>query len=442
MTFDDVNYFLYLKLKINIKIKINYNMEFTSEQQFVFNKYKQGENIFITGPGGVGKSELIKFIYEDAKACGKNIVVTATTGCAAIRLNCNARTIHSWAGIGLGNKTASEFVRKFNPFIKGLWRNIDILVIDEVSMLSMKLFQLLNNIAKKVRNNPSPYGGIQVIFSGDFYQLPPVGDKDVESQCFCFESPEWNTVFPCQTELTRIFRQNDVYAKILNQIRQGIIKKSADRILRERVGLTADSLIIPTKLYPTKLKVDIINRENMERLSGEERVFKITHVGPSSKEAEMECEMIKKGLLCDHEIILKEGAQVMCIINIQNEKVLELCNGSQGIVTSFTPDGYPVVQFQNGIHRPMLPHIWESEKIVGVGISQLPLILAWAISIHKSQGSTLDMAEVDIGSGIFECGQSYVALSRVKSLEGLYLSSYDPSKIKINQKVKKYYDSI
>jgi ATP-dependent DNA helicase PIF1 len=129
----------------------------------------------------------------------------------------------------------------------------------------------------------------------------------------------------------------------------------------------------------------------------------------------------------------------MCIVNIQNEqKELELCNGSQGIVLSFA-GGYPVVLFQNGITRTMIPHSWESEKIQGVSVKQIPLIHSWAISIHKSQGATLDTAEIDIGSGIFECGQSYVALSRVKSLEGLFLSSYDLSKIKINPKVKEFY---
>lgn len=417
-------------------------MEFNAEQKLVFDKYLNGDNIFVTGPGGVGKSELLKFIYEDASQRGKNIVVTATTGCAAIRLNCNARTIHSWSGIGLGSKSANELVQKIRLNPHNPWNKTDILILDEVSMLSMKLFDLLNEIGKKMRRSFLPFGGIQLIFSGDFYQLPPVGDKDDPgSLSFCFESLDWNNVFRCQVELTHIFRQKDVYAKILKQIRQGIIKKSADKILRERVGLAYDSLIVPTKLYPTKIKVDTINIENMKKLDGEEKVFKLLVQSRKTPSAEFECESLKKGLLCESVLRLKVGAQVMCIINILNENVLELYNGSQGIVTSFTICGNPVVEFQNGVHRAILPHVWESDKIPGVSVSQIPLILAWAISIHKSQGSTLDMAEIDIGSGIFECGQSYVALSRVRTLEGLYLSSYDPSKIKINQKVKKYYES-
>ena len=418
-------------------------MEFTSEQQEVFDKYLNGENIFITGPGGVGKSQLLYAIYQDARESGKNIMVTATTGCAAVRLNCNARTIHSWAGIGLGNRPIEDLVRKinFNNHVRTTWREIEILVIDEVSMLSQRLFELLNDIAKRVRRNSDYYGGIQIIFSGDFYQLPPIGD-DIESQAFCFESPIWSHVFPNQIELTQIFRQKDhEYATILKQIRQGIIKKSANTLLLSRVGVSCDTDIVPTKLYPTKSRVDMMNRASMAKLKGEEYTYHLKTTD-GDEVVKMECEMLKKSLLCESALTLKEGAQVMCIINVVNDnKVMELFNGSQGIVTGFA-SGFPIVKFQNGIHRVITPHNWESEKMPNVCVTQLPLILAWAISIHKSQGSTLEMAEIDIGSGIFECGQTYVALSRVKSLEGLFLSSYDPSKIKINLKVREFYEKI
>lgn len=413
-------------------------MEFTAEQTMIFEKYEKGENIFITGGGGVGKSELIRRIYEDATNKGKNIIVTATTGCAAVRLDCNARTINSWAGIGLGNRPLHETISKIrsNRYLKASWRNIKILMIDEISMLSMKLFELLNEIAKEIRESCEPFGGIQVIFSGDFYQLPPV-----ESGSFCFESDQWLTIFKNQIELTHIFRQKDEkYAKILKQIREGVVKKSADAILRSRVGLIYDGDIVPTKLYPTKKKVEAINIQNLESLVGEAYTFtvKVTNER-NTRDSEIECDNLKKG--CEESLVLKVGAQVMSIINVQNEKELEICNGSQGIVTSFS-SGYPVVRFQNGIQRLVVPHTWESDKCKGVSVSQIPLIHAWAISIHKSQGSTLDMAEIDIGSGIFECGQTYVALSRVKSLEGLFLSSYDLTKIKINQRVKDFYNSM
>jgi ATP-dependent DNA helicase PIF1 len=418
-------------------------MQFTEEQQNVFDKYLNGENIFVTGPGGVGKSELLHYIYEDAREKGKDIMVTATTGCAAVRLNCNARTIYSWAGIGLGNKPVDELVKKinFNKHAKSAWNDVEILVIDEVSMLSRKLFELLDILGKRLRRKSAHFGGIQIIFSGDFYQLPPIGDNE-ESQAFCFESPIWRSVFPNQIELTHIFRQkNHEYATILKQIRQGIIKKSANLLLMSRVGLTYDTEITPTKLYPTKARVDAMNRVSMAKLSGEEYVYELKTT-EGSEQIKMECEQLKKGLLCETKLVLKEGAQVMCIINAMNDnKVLELFNGSQGIVTGFA-SGFPIVKFHNGIHKVVMPYNWESEKISGVCVTQLPLILAWAISIHKSQGATLEMAEIDIGSGIFECGQTYVALSRVKSLEGLYLSSYDPSKIKINLKVREFYEKL
>lgn len=410
-------------------------MEFTEEQKFILEQYKEGKNIFITGPGGVGKSELVKTLCEMKKS-----VVTATTGCAAIRLHCDARTIHSWSGIGLGTKSIEEIIRKMHPLVKGEWKTTKVLIIDEVSMLSKRIFDMLNEIGKRLRRNGLPFGGIQVIFLGDFFQLPPVGDSP-DTQAFCFESPDWDDVFDIQIELTKIFRQKDeAYAKILTQIRRGVIKKSADKILRSRVGLIYKGTIMPTKLYPTRMRVDEMNRRSMGILDGESVVFTMKAIMRiHGREMEIEYENIKKGLLVEPELTLKVGAQVMCVVNIKNDKTMELCNGSQGIVTGFA-DGLPVVQFQNGVHRPIGPHIWESERIPNVGISQIPLILAWAISIHKSQGSTLDLAEIDIGSGIFECGQSYVALSRVKSLEGLYLSSYDPGKIQINKKVKEFYE--
>jgi ATP-dependent DNA helicase PIF1 len=140
---------------------------------------------------------------------------------------------------------------------------------------------------------------------------------------------------------------------------------------------------------------------------------------------------------------LKMGSQVMCIVNIQSDTGIEVCNGSQGIVTEFCEvTGCPRVKFNNGIERVMIRNVWASDKIPGIGVAQVPLILAWALTIHKSQGATMDAAEIDVGSGIFECGQTYEALSIVKSLDGLYLTSFDASKIRINKRVKDFYESL
>jgi ATP-dependent DNA helicase PIF1 len=172
---------------------------------------------------------------------------------------------------------------------------------------------------------------------------------------------------------------------------------------------------------------------------------RVSRANFTDKDIQMELDFIANNLICDKELKLKIGAQVMSIINItpQNGNSIEICNGSQGIVIGICEmTGCPRVKFNNGIEQVMMRHIWSSDKIPGIGVLQIPLILAWALTIHKSQGATLDAAEIDVGSGIFECGQTYVALSRVKSLEGLYLSSYDVSKIKINIKVRNFYDHL
>ena len=333
-----------------------------------------------------------------------------------------------------------------------------------VSTSKLKLFDTLNAIGKAVRGNLKPFGGIQVIFSGDFFQLPPVGDKDEpDTQRFCFESDDWNSVFhrDNQIELKKIFRQTDeIYSTILNQIREGKIKRKSNDLLLEYVGrhISPDLVAEPTKLFPTKNKVEQINIMRMSALHGDEKEFKIKYIKDlemtksqkevrrqfSDKDIQIELDFLAGNLMCEKEMKLKVGSQVMCIINVKSESgdVL-ICNGSQGIIKEFCElTGCPKVKYNNGIEMLMTRNIWASDKIPGIGVSQIPLILAWALTIHKSQGATMDAAEIDVGSGIFECGQTYVALSRVKSLDGLYLTSFDAKRIRINKKVKEYYESL
>ena len=425
-------------------------MDLSPSQQLAFEKYLARKNAFITGPGGTGKTFLIKHINQHALNRGKKIQICALTGCAAVLLACKAKTLHSWAGIGLMRRPDQEIATSIalNTFKRRRWRNVDILVIDEVSMMSKRLFELLDIIGRKVRNSQEPFGGIQVILSGDFYQLPPIGDIDHPgSELFCFESDKWSAYMEHQVELTTNFRQTDkLFKKILNQIRVGRMYKSSYEILRQCLNKPCSHEIQPTILYPRKYLVDKANQDRLRGITEESITFTAKTLTLdvtkqiTTRMLTDEEKYIKGSGVFEIELVLKIGAQVMCICNLDLDN--SLCNGSLGKIISFSPLGFPIVRFLNGVEREITRHTWESETIPGFGVSQIPLILAWACSIHKAQGATLDMAEVDVGSKIFECGQTYVALSRVRDLEGLYLSSFDPCKIKVNCKVQDFYDSI
>ena len=453
-------------------------MELSPEQEQAMQAFNERKNIFLTGPGGTGKTALIKLMVQSCKAAGRKVQVCALTGCAAVLLNCQAKTVHSWAGIGLANGPSDLLVKKVtsNRYKSGGWKKIDVLIIDEISMMSQKIFDILDAIGRKMRPyaSHSPFGGLQLVFSGDFYQLPPVmRNEDMESDptaaAFCFESPQWAATFHTTIELKKIFRQTDpVYMRILNQIRVGKLYKSSLEELTKHVGKTLPETFVPTILLPRRRDAEMINLEELAKLGGEEKTYKLKNVleapsvggkgaGPSLNPSrgggtplnpsrgggtpdDMEYTILTNSIMADKVLILKKGAQVMCIANIDMESAEPIVNGSQGIVVDFVGSGnLPLVLFNNGAKRIVGFHTWKSEAKPEVGVQQIPLIYAWAITIHKAQGVSLDMAQIDAGSNIFECGQTYVALSRIKSLAGLYLSAFNPQKIKVNKKVQEFY---
>lgn len=448
--------------------------ELSEEQQYAYRQFVKGENLFITGPGGTGKTHLVKHLVNYAKSIDKKYQVCAMTGCAAVLLECNARTLHSWSGIKLANKPNEVVISSVinNRNASKIWRSTQCLILDEVSMLSKKVIEIIDEIARRVKRNPMPFGGMQIIFTGDFFQLPPVGTHgDSDTNKFCFESPVWNTTFKSHNhiELTTMFRQNDpIYIDILQQIRRGYLDDDKKKIIESYVNRQhieeQNNGCIPTKLFALRSKTDFVNTMMFQKIKEKEYIFDAirktdctTYLDTtkpftvedaaictklSEKEIEYELEYMLNNLQCNRLLRLKRGAAVMCTVNLDMDN--SICNGSQGIVIDIidsTPP-VPVVRFSNGIIKQIQPKFWQSEEYPRIAIGQYPLSLAWALTIHKIQGATLTMAEMDIGQSIFEYGQTYVALSRIKSLDGLYLSAFHREKIAANPKVKMFYDNI
>lgn len=435
----------------------------TETQQEAFNAYRLGLNIFVTGSGGCGKSYFIKQLYQDAIKRNKNIKVTSLTGCSAILLDCNATTIHRWSGIGLAKGEIETIYKNVLKMKKTKnYYETDILVIDEVSMLNEKLFNLLDFLCKKFRKNNKPFGGIQVICSGDFYQLPPVCiDKNNKSEKnFCFQSSLWNETFHGCYLFDVNFRQQEdnEYYQILQEIRHGNLSyDSIEQLVHcSKKKINKQDTIQPTILYPIKKYVEKVNKEKLDKLDEKKYIYTpqvyyrnvlVNNLNQlKDKPLQNEIENNIKNNIFEEQLELCIGCQVMCIYNLDQEN--NLVNGSQGIITEFKyitskNKYYPVVKFEN-IPDPItiMEHAWYLQSNDKYTIQQLPLILSWAITIHKSQGLSIEKAMIDIGSSIFEYGQTYVALSRVKSLDGLYLIKLDTHKIKAHPEVKKFYHQL
>lgn len=436
-------------------------------QQAAFNAIMEGKSIFLTGPGGTGKSFLIKEVYDKLSTPSHSVSLTAMTGCAALLLHTKAKTLHSWSGIGLGSDVAPLLIGKIKKSRKAFlrWMKTDTLVIDEVSMMTPELFEKLEEIARKIRRDERPFGGLQLIMVGDFFQLPPVAKG--EDTKFVFESPLWASMGLTTHALTEIVRQkNPEFQAILNEARTGQLTKASLKVLRKRMDLDYKSLEIqPSMLFTRRGEVDSINATHLKKLETEKKTYKATTTfnpitqtrgfTKTSPEVEAAVQALDKVAAYSVELTLAVGAQVMLLTNINPGA--GLVNGSRGVVVGFerpqTNDDdlsgakvpaknqdtlFPVVLFKSGKQLIQF-HDWELQEFPGVKRQQIPLKLAYAITIHKAQGATLDCALIDVGGRTFEYGQAYTALSRVKDMESLYIHDLSAEAFKAHPKVVAFY---
>lgn len=411
-----------------------------SEKQQVIKSIEEGNNVFVTGSAGTGKSFLLNFIKRHYSNFGLHI--TASTGIAAV--NIGGSTIHSWSGIGLANLPIPQIIKNlFSAKSSKIRRKIQraqILAIDEISMISSELFEILDQVFKAIRDDERPMGGLQILLFGDFLQLPPV-DRNNQPN-FCFNSESWQDLNLDIFILNEIFRQKDEkFTQILNNLRFAKIQEEEIEILNSRINaIDKNPAIRPTILTSHNFKAEQINEQNLKNIPQSEQNYEATYYGDKKK-----IEILQKNCIAAPLLKLKIGAQVMMTKNTYQKD--GIINGSLGIVTGFSPKKqYPIVEFSNGKIITVKPEEWLIEKfdedkkqvLTEAGVAQIPLILSWAITIHKSQGLTLDKISCDLSS-IFSPGQAYVALSRAKNLDGVFIKSIDFNKITANQEAVNFY---
>ncbi|XP_077981577.1 ATP-dependent DNA helicase PIF1-like [Glandiceps talaboti] len=407
----------------------------SQEQCQVLKAVLAGKNIFFTGSAGTGKSFLLKRIIGALPPDAT--FATASTGVAACHIS--GITLHQFAGIGSGSQPLEQCIELASrPARARQWRKCKHLIVDEVSMLDADFFTKLEHVARVVRGQPEkPFGGIQLILCGDFLQLPPV-TKSGQTRRFCFQSSAWNRCIQQTLELRQVRRQTDTeFINVLQHIRVGRCpEEMAEKLASTATNRIDKDGILATRLCTHKEDVEQINVVQLEKLTGERKIYEAMDSDPAL------ARLINNQCPVKQNIVIKKGAQVMLTKNLDVSR--GLVNGARGVVIGFAKGekGLPIIRFLNGLEETICPEKWPI-KLGGVFLMrrQLPLQLAWAISIHKSQGLSLDCVEMSL-SRVFESGQAYVALSRARNLEGLRVVDFEKSCVRANPDVLKFYQKL
>ncbi len=385
----------------------------------------EGQPVFLTGAPGAGKTYVLNEFIRRATRSGKNVAVTASTGIAATHIG--GTTIHSWSGLGIKDFLTEwdrERLQSMDRLIKR-YNAADVLVIDEVSMLHGQRLNMVNDVAKLLRKNDKPFGGLQVILVGDLFQLPPIsrGSSAVD---FAHLSTAWQELNPKICYITEQHRvgANDALLDLLEAMRRGDVNELHESALQERLKEQRPGDLVVTRLYSHNMDVDSINQRHLKEIDRDGKLYEMQTTGQKPK-----IESLVKSVLAPEQLELKPGAEVMFVAN---NFAAGYVNGTRGRVIDFS-DNLPIVALPNGREIKVERHSWKLEEDgrTRAEVAQLPLRLAWAITIHKSQGMSLDAAEIDL-SRSFTPGMGYVALSRVRSMDGVYLTGINQMALQLH----------
>ncbi|MFH1225900.1 MAG: PIF1 family DEAD/DEAH box helicase [bacterium] len=394
-------------------------------QQQALEILKLGHNAYLTGPAGSGKTYLLNQYIAFLKNKNVNVGVTASTGIAATHMN--GRTIHSWSGLGikdqLRKKDIEDMLKK--SYLVSRLRSAGVLIIDEISMFHNFHLDMVDEICRSLRGLDLPFGGLQVILCGDFFQLPPV-NRNGSGSDFVVNSQAWQEMDIKICYLDQQFRQADAeFLKLLTEIRQNQISEECLNNLLTRIKEPVDGPLTPTKLYTHNADVDAVNNLELAMIKNDPMTYEMTSRGNKNL-----VRILKDSCLAPQTLILKEGALVMFV---QNNFEKGYVNGTLGKIIGFDNSNLPIVETKSGDRITASPGIWTIEEggSMIAKISQIPLRLAWAITVHKSQGMSLDSAEIDL-SKAFALGMGYVALSRVRTLEGIKLLGINDMALKVD----------